>query len=134
RPLAVGLGPGVGSVKASDAPRDPDGTRITLDLFPPPETTPPSTAGPTVPPAPTAPPELFPTPGVHIVVIDPGHGGEETGAHGTKGMLEKTVTLSVARRLKATLESRLGARVILTRDSDQSVGLDQRAALANNNK
>jgi N-acetylmuramoyl-L-alanine amidase len=44
------------------------------------------------------------------------------------------VTLSVARRLKSALESRLGLRVILTRDSDETVALDQRAALANNNK
>ena len=42
--------------------------------------------------------------------------------------------MSVARRLKGTLETRLGARVLLTRDGDQTVGLDQRAALANNNK
>ena len=40
----------------------------------------------------------------------------------------------MARRLKAALETRLGARVLLTRDGDQTVGLDQRAALANNNK
>jgi len=40
----------------------------------------------------------------------------------------------VARRLKASLETRLGVRVILTRDSDQTIGLEQRAAVANNNK
>jgi N-acetylmuramoyl-L-alanine amidase len=44
------------------------------------------------------------------------------------------VTLSVARRLKAALEARLGVRVLLTRDGDQPVPPDQRAALANNNK
>ena len=55
-------------------------------------------------------------------------------ARAAGGTLEKNVTLSVARRLKAALESRLGVRVILTRDGDQSVGLDERAALANNNK
>jgi N-acetylmuramoyl-L-alanine amidase len=44
------------------------------------------------------------------------------------------VTLGVARRLKGTLEGRLGIRVILTRDGDATVGLDQRAAVANNNK
>src|SRR5262249_18666010 len=47
---------------------------------------------------------------------------------------EKNVTLSVARRLKASLETRLGVRVLLTREGDQTVGPDQRAALANNNK
>jgi hypothetical protein len=40
----------------------------------------------------------------------------------------------VARRLKASLESRLGVRAILTRDADETVGLEQRAAVANNNK
>ena len=44
------------------------------------------------------------------------------------------MTLAVARRLKAALEARLGVRVLLTRDGDQPVPADQRAALANNNK
>ena len=44
------------------------------------------------------------------------------------------MTLNVARKLKAALEARLGVRVILTRDADATVGLDERAALANNNK
>jgi N-acetylmuramoyl-L-alanine amidase len=67
-------------------------------------------------------------------VIDAGHGGAEEGAKGPGGALEKQVTLSVARRLKAALESRLGLRVILTRDGDTTIGLDERAAVANNNK
>ena len=135
--LVVELGPRFGSVKAADAPLDPDGTRITLDLFPAPESTgaAPGAPAPGAPgaPAPNAP--LAPNaPSVHTIVIDPGHGGDETGAHGAKGTLEKTITLNVARRLKAALETKLGARVLLTRDGDQTVGLDQRAALANNNK
>ena len=67
-------------------------------------------------------------------MIDAGHGGDEHGARGPQGTLEKDVTLGVARRLKAAIETRLGARVILTRDADQTVGLDERAAVANNNK
>ncbi len=67
-------------------------------------------------------------------MIDAGHGGDDDGARGANGTLEKNITLSVARRLKGALESRLGVRVILTRDGDQTVGLDERAALANNNK
>ncbi len=67
-------------------------------------------------------------------MIDPGHGGEETGSRGATGALEKDVSLALARKLKATLESRLGVRVLLTRDADQAVALDDRAALANNNK
>ena len=67
-------------------------------------------------------------------MVDAGHGGTEDGAHGPGGTLEKHVTLSVARRLKSALEARLGVRVILTRDADATVDLDERAAVANNNK
>jgi N-acetylmuramoyl-L-alanine amidase len=78
--------------------------------------------------------DLPPTGGLRTIVIDPGHGGDEDGARGQKGTLEKNVTLAVARRLKGALEGRLGVRVLLTRDADQTVPLDQRAAVANNNK
>jgi N-acetylmuramoyl-L-alanine amidase len=78
--------------------------------------------------------DLAPTGGIRTIVVDAGHGGTEDGAHGPGGTLEKNVTLSVARRLKAALEARLGVRVILTRDADATVELDERAALANNNK
>src|SRR4029079_16124486 len=61
-------------------------------------------------------------------------GGDELGARGPKGALEKAVAHAVARRLKASLESRLAARVLLTRGDDKAVVLDERAALANNNK
>ena len=60
--LVVELGPRFGSVKAADAPLDPDGTRITLDLFPAPEST--STPSPVAPGAPAAPaPSAPPGPG-----------------------------------------------------------------------
>ena len=78
--------------------------------------------------------DLPPAGGLRAIVIDAGHGGDDTGAKGAQGTLEKNVTLSVARRLKAALEARLGVRVLLTRDGDQAVAPDQRAALANNNK
>ena len=72
--------------------------------------------------------------GIRTIVIDAGHGGDETGARGPNGTQEKDVTLSVARQLKASIEARLGLRVLMTRDSDATVGLDERAALGNNNK
>lgn len=56
-----------------------------------------------------------------LVVIDPGHGGEDLGAVGGTGMLEKDVNLAIARRVEQIL-SRKGARVLLTRDQDQEVG------------
>jgi N-acetylmuramoyl-L-alanine amidase len=53
---------------------------------------------------------------------------------GPGGTKEKDLTLAVARRLKSATEGRLGIRVLLTRDDDRAVGLDDRTALANNNK
>ena len=96
------------------------------------------TATPGVPAPTQAPPEASPLPlpttGVRTVVIDPGHGGDENGAKGARGTLEKILTLAVARRVKSGLETRLGARVLLTRDDDRTLPLDERAAFANNNK
>jgi N-acetylmuramoyl-L-alanine amidase len=133
--IAVDLGPRFASFRAADTPTDPDGTRVTLELFAAPDQTATPPANPGVPGAlaPESPP-LLPPSGVRTIVIDPGHGGDEQGAAGAKGTLEKTITLGVARRLKVALESRLGARVLLTRDDDRSIGLDERAAIANNNK
>jgi N-acetylmuramoyl-L-alanine amidase len=63
------------------------------------------------------------------VVLDPGHGGGETGAVGPAGTREKDVNLAVAQDAKATLES-LGATVVLTRTSDYRITLLSRAAIA----
>jgi N-acetylmuramoyl-L-alanine amidase len=71
---------------------------------------------------------------LRIVAIDPGHGGDETGASGPGGTLEKQITLDVAQRLRAAIESRLGLRVVLTRTGDETIPLDQRAAIANFNQ
>ena len=68
------------------------------------------------------------------IVIDPGHGGDDVGVRSAKGVEEKQLTLDIARRLRAMVESRLGLRVILTRDDDRAIGLDDRAAVANNGK
>ena len=67
-----------------------------------------------------------------VVVLDPGHGGAETGAQGRTGTQEKEVTLDVAKRLKALVE-RPGVTVLLTRNEDGVVALDDRTALANQN-
>jgi N-acetylmuramoyl-L-alanine amidase len=136
--LAIDLGPRFASFRASDQPAPtPGSARIFVDLQAQTETPPPGAQPtPPSPPPPETPPLLdLPTPGgLRAIVIDAGHGGDDTGAKGAQGTLEKTVTLSVARRLKAALEARLGVRVLLTRDADQMVAPDQRAALANNNK
>ena len=137
--ITLDLGPRFASFRASDQPTPAGGTRIVIDLIAQTETTPQPGAPPIppVPPPPTDTPPLLDLPppgGLRTIVIDAGHGGDETGARGAQGTLEKNVTLSVARRLKAAIEGRLGVRVLLTRDGDHAVAADQRAALANNNK
>ena len=72
-------------------------------------------------------------PGIHTIVIDPGHGGQETGAIGPGGVQEKELTLELARELAAKL-GRLGVQTVLTRTSDDLVKLDDRSAIANQNR
>jgi N-acetylmuramoyl-L-alanine amidase len=67
-------------------------------------------------------------------VIDPGHGGSETGAVGPGGLEEKEVTLQIARRLAAALQRLFPCRVVLTRESDSVISLDDRTAVANHEK
>ena len=69
-----------------------------------------------------------------VVVIDPGHGGDDTGAMGPSGLAEKDVTLDVAKRLKARIQSEMDAEVILTRDTDRTMTLDERTAIANHHR
>jgi N-acetylmuramoyl-L-alanine amidase len=113
-------------------------TRITIDV--PLANAPADTAAPPVPlppaPADGLPPLLATTPRAPLqtIVIDPGHGGMDTGVKGGDGLEEKTLTLDVARRLRTLIEGRMGVRVLLTRDEDRAVELDDRAALANNSK
>ena len=64
------------------------------------------------------------------VAIDPGHGGEDPGAVGKRGTYEKTVTLSIARRLERMIRDEADMRVLLTRDGDYFVPLGQRVAKA----
>lgn len=67
-----------------------------------------------------------------IIVIDPGHGGQDGGARGSGGTLEKTVTLQLARLIATKLEPDF--KVVLTRTDDYAVELDQRTAAANHLK
>jgi len=70
--------------------------------------------------------------GYRTIIIDPGHGGLEVGAMGQNGTLEKDITLSLSRKLRAIIERNLAYRVVLTRDRDVDVPLEMRAAIANN--
>ena len=64
------------------------------------------------------------------VVVDAGHGGEDHGASGPRGLLEKDLVLDVARRLAGRLADQ-GLHVVMTRDADRFVPLDERTRLAN---
>lgn len=61
-----------------------------------------------------------------LVAIDPGHGGEDPGAVGAKGSLEKHITLKVARKLKAKIDAEPYMRAYLTRDGDYFIPLHER--------
>lgn len=69
-----------------------------------------------------------------VIIIDPGHGGLETGAKGKFGTEEKNITLAIGLKLKSVIERNLAAQVVLTRDKDIDFSLDSRAAIANNNR
>jgi N-acetylmuramoyl-L-alanine amidase len=71
---------------------------------------------------------------IQTVVIDPGHGGMETGAKGKFGNLEKDITLAISLKLKALVERNMGFEVVLTRDKDVDVSIENRSAIANNRK
>ena len=92
-------------------------------------------APPVETPAPAAKPDVIPPVErkVRVIVIDPGHGGMDTGAKGAT-VAEKDLTLILARRLRTALQMRLGTTVLLTRDSDIALDNEARSAVANNNQ
>jgi N-acetylmuramoyl-L-alanine amidase len=140
--LAVDLGPRVAGFRASTIPMDAI-MRLVVDVIAmAPSDAAPAPAAPAVAAAPAAAPASPdlplslgpPASAVQTIAIDPGHGGADQGAKGASGTKEKDVTLAVARRIKAAIEARLGIRVLLTRENDREVPLDDRTAVANNNK
>jgi N-acetylmuramoyl-L-alanine amidase len=133
-------GPRFGVHRATTSQPDATSSRLTIELLPsgaeppaPPPTGPPA-AAPTPAPAPDPLPPSSPVQGLRTIVVDPGHGGDETGARGAGGALEKDIVLQIARRLRTMIESRLGLRVFLTRDDDRGMSLDDRSAYANSQK
>lgn len=68
------------------------------------------------------------------VVIDPGHGGHDQGTRSKTGLLEKDLVLDVSKRLAVLLKERMGADVVLTRDDDTYLALEERTRLANDKK
>ena len=65
-----------------------------------------------------------------IIAIDAGHGGEDPGARGAAGTLEKDVTLAIARRVKARIDEEPNMRGVLIRDGDYFIPLGQRVVKA----
>jgi N-acetylmuramoyl-L-alanine amidase len=140
--IAVDLGPRFGAFRASAQPVDAS-MRLVIDFVAAStETTQPQPASPTpaAPQAPGPPPpapdlgSLAPSASIRTIALDPGHGGDDEGTRGPGGTKEKDLTLGVARRVRSAIEARLGVRVLLTRDDDRNVALNDRTAAANNNK
>lgn len=71
---------------------------------------------------------------IHRIVIDPGHGGHDSGTIGPNGLEEKTVALDVALRLGRLLRRKLGVQVFYTRDTDTFIPLETRTAIANKDR
>lgn len=69
-----------------------------------------------------------------VVMIDPGHGGKDSGAIGPKKTQEKRVVLAIAKRLKRKIDATPGMRAILTRNRDKYVSLRGRLRLAQKHK
>jgi N-acetylmuramoyl-L-alanine amidase len=68
------------------------------------------------------------------IVLDPGHGGHDTGTVGPEGLREKDLVLDVAQRLGRLIETRMGSEVIFTRSDDTFVPLERRTEIANEAK
>jgi N-acetylmuramoyl-L-alanine amidase len=72
---------------------------------------------------------------IKCIVIDPGHGGHDTGTISSGGLREKDLVLDVARRLRAYIKRKYpDIQVLLTRDSDRFIALEERTAIANSRR
>ncbi len=69
--------------------------------------------------------------GIKRIVVDPGHGGHDAGAIGYGGIKEKDVVLDVGKKLRKIFTEELGLEVIMTRDTDIFIPLEERTAIAN---
>ena len=112
--------------------------RLVVDVIPG-IAVPDATASNQTPPTPPTPSTFEPPPQPTIpqaksfktIVLDPGHGGKDPGARGLRGTEEKDITLKVALRLRDLLSKQPGVRVLMTRDQDVFVELEERAKFAN---
>jgi N-acetylmuramoyl-L-alanine amidase len=109
--------------------------RLVIDVVRPgePLSAPPVESTPSVElPLPTPPQPVQPrAKSFTTIVLDPGHGGRDPGARGQRGTEEKDITLKVALKLRDLLRRQPGIRVLMTRERDQFVELEDRAKFAN---
>ena len=115
--------------------------RVVLDLYPTPETAvitkAPTGSAPAPPASPVVPPPTQPPPVRKkdlVIVIDPGHGGKDPGALGRKGTREKDVVLHIANHLRDLLTKEGSTKILMTRETDVFVELEDRATFANTHK
>jgi N-acetylmuramoyl-L-alanine amidase len=87
-----------------------------------------------LPSPPAIQPAAPPAKGYKTIVIDPGHGGKDPGARGQRHTEEKDVTLKVGLKLRELLSKQQGLRVLMTREHDVFVELEERAKFANSNE
>jgi N-acetylmuramoyl-L-alanine amidase len=73
----------------------------------------------------------IPNPGIRKIVLDPGHGGKDPGAIGIGGIAEKDIVLAVAKKLAQKLKREMRVEVVLTREDDRFIPLEDRTAVAN---
>ncbi len=129
------MGTGMPAARPSGAPK------TTSPATPPPEAPPSKATTPIISPVPVTPPSANSNGtlsmarqlglGVHLIVIDAGHGGTDPGCMNRSGLQEKKLTLDFAKRLKALVEQNLDCRVVLTREDDRFIPLEERTAISN---
>jgi N-acetylmuramoyl-L-alanine amidase len=123
--LMLGAGPA-----ANPAPRPPKSVPLHVavpELFAWPPAVPPIGEPLSVAPVPSGPRASA----LRRIVIDAGHGGYDDGAVGPQGLTEKDIVLDVALRLRALILLRLETEVLLTREGDRYIALQDRTAIAN---
>jgi N-acetylmuramoyl-L-alanine amidase len=121
-----------GHPEAPAAPTAPGPALTPAPELPAPETGPPQVAAKSEPPA-QKPAARAPRPASErliTIAIDPGHGGEDPGARGRAGTLEKNITLSISQKLKERIETEPNMRAVLTRDGDFFIPLHMRVEKA----
>jgi N-acetylmuramoyl-L-alanine amidase len=123
--VVLALKDGVQTKSFTLKPNEQYGHRLVVDLFR--EKSPGASASDSVVlPAEAEPAVVGPPPRNVVIAIDPGHGGEDPGAHGQKGVVEKDVVLAIARKLETLLKREKGMQPVLIRDGDYYVSLRQR--------